>query len=102
MLSPFDLLKFSSPLPCSLSHRADEQFDQTLIPSILATIEEGGYTNILPPVALDVCSDPSTWPRPGAQAEGGGAALWDAMMCINMIHISPQVFNLYCCCLYVR
>ncbi len=45
--------------------------------SIAAWVEETGLTNILPPLALDVCEPP--WP-----VERAGAVL-----CINMIHISP-------------
>lgn len=59
------------------------------IPDIGATIAEGGYSNIRPPLALDVCSDPTTWPRP--EAEGGSTTLWDAVICSNMIHIAPLV-----------
>ena len=69
------------------------QYDETLIPEIVTTIELCGFSNILPPVQLDVRSDPATWPRPATNSEGagGGGALWDAAMCINMIHIAPQV-----------
>ena len=43
---------------------------------------------------LDVCSDPSKWPHPAGgdgAGEGGATKLWDAVICSNMIHISPQV-----------
>ena len=45
--------------------------------SIAAWVEETGLTNILPPLALDVCEP--HWPVERA----------DAVLCINMIHISP-------------
>jgi len=66
------------------------QYDEARLPDIAATIHEGSYGNIRPPVALDVCSDPVTWPRPKT---GGadGPGLWDAVVCSNMIHISPEV-----------
>ena len=73
------------------------QYDETCIPEIATTIERSGFTNILPPVQLDVRADPATWPRPAVNAEegggsgGGGGGLWDAAMCINMIHIAPKV-----------
>lgn len=77
-----------------LSPAQNSQYDETSIPDILATIEEGQYSNIRPPLVLDVCSDPSKWPRPAGrdgQDEGGAERLWDAVICSNMIHISPQV-----------
>ena len=45
--------------------------------SIAAWVEETGLTNILPPLALEVCEP--HWPVGRA----------DAALCINMIHISP-------------
>lgn len=45
--------------------------------SIAAWVEETGLTNILPPLSLDVCEP--QWPVERA----------DAVLCINMIHISP-------------
>lgn len=78
--------------PYCVVQRPTNQYDQARIPEISATIEEGQHSNIRPPVALDVCSDASTWPRPAEAGEGGGGAkLWDAVMCSNMIHISPKV-----------
>eukprot|EP00903_Cladosiphon_okamuranus_P009423 g8986.t1 len=69
------------------------EYDESRIPDILATIEEGQYSNICPPLVLDVCSDPSKWPRP-ARGEGAGEGsprrLWDAVICSNMIHVSPK------------
>lgn len=70
------------------------QYDEIRIPDILATVQEGQYSNIRPPLVLDVCSDPSKWPRPaggGGAGEAGATRLWDAVICSNMIHISPQV-----------
>ncbi|CAM9177276.1 unnamed protein product [Ectocarpus sp. 13 AM-2016] len=82
---------FANHLPASWTYQPTE-YDQTRIPDILATIEEGKHSNIHPPVVLDVCSDPSTWPRPagGETAEGASGRQWDAIVCSNMIHISPQ------------
>ncbi|MBT8468295.1 MAG: DUF938 domain-containing protein [Deltaproteobacteria bacterium] len=45
--------------------------------SINAWVEESNRENLLPAIDLDVCSPP--WPIANA----------DAMLCINMIHISP-------------
>lgn len=45
--------------------------------SINAWVEESNRENLLPPIELDVCSPP--WPIASA----------DALLCINMIHISP-------------
>jgi SAM-dependent methyltransferase len=45
--------------------------------SINAWVEESNCENLLPPIELDVCSPP--WPIASA----------DALLCINMIHISP-------------
>ncbi len=45
--------------------------------SIQAWVEESALENLLPPIALDACSPP--WPIASA----------DAVLCINMIHISP-------------
>ncbi|CAM9533849.1 unnamed protein product, partial [Laminaria digitata] len=66
--------------------------DETRILEIAKTIERCGFTNILPPVILDVRSDPSTWPRPATSSEGtgGDGGQWDAVMCISMIHMAPQ------------
>ena len=47
------------------------------IRSIAAWVDEAGRDNLLPPLELDVRS--ATWPVSSA----------DAMVCINMIHISP-------------
>lgn len=46
--------------------------------SIAAWRAAAGLSNLLPPIRLDA-TDPSTWP-----AEG-----FEALVCINMIHISP-------------
>ena len=50
-------------------------------PEALASIEawraEGGLGNVLPPLRLDAAAE--TWPVPDA----------DAVLCINMVHISP-------------
>ena len=50
----------------------DELFD-----SIAAHVSDAGVENVLPPIPLDVTLDP--WPVSTA----------DALICINMIHISP-------------
>ena len=46
--------------------------------SIAAWTAEAGPANLQPPLALD-CLDEATWPE----------APFDAMVCINMVHISP-------------
>jgi SAM-dependent methyltransferase len=51
--------------------------DLQMHPSIAGWIAESGLSNVLPPVALDVCQP--DWPVDHA----------DAVVCINMIHISP-------------
>jgi SAM-dependent methyltransferase len=51
--------------------------DAAALQSIAAWTRDAGVTNVLPPVLLDASS--SDWP----------AATADAMICINMIHISP-------------
>ena len=45
--------------------------------SIAAYVSESGLANLRPPLALDVCT--AAWPLAAA----------DAVVCINMIHISP-------------
>ncbi|CAM9926899.1 unnamed protein product, partial [Hapterophycus canaliculatus] len=76
---------FAQQLPsCTIQ---PTEYDEARLPDILATIDEGNYSNIRPPIVLDVCSDPGTWPSP---TTGAGSRLWDAVMCSNMIHISPQ------------
>lgn len=51
--------------------------DETARASIAAYIAEAGLPTLRPPLVLDASAD--TWPVPHA----------DAMVCINMIHISP-------------
>lgn len=46
--------------------------------SIAAWRAAAGLPNLLPPIRVDA-ADPSTWPTEG----------FDALVCINMIHISP-------------
>lgn len=46
--------------------------------SIAAWAAEGGTDRLQPPLALD-CLDETTWPADG----------FDAVVCINMVHISP-------------
>lgn len=48
--------------------------------SITIWAREAGLPNLNPPLALDA-ADPATWP----------GATFDAVVCINMIHISPWV-----------
>jgi len=52
--------------------------DPTALASIAAWREEAGIPNLAAPLALDA-ADPATWPT----------APVDAVVCINMIHISP-------------
>lgn len=51
--------------------------DAAALQSIPAWVHDAGVTNVLPPVLLDASSN--DWPIASA----------DAMICINMIHISP-------------
>lgn len=51
--------------------------DPTALASIAAWVAASGLTNILPPVELDASAD--RWPVEAA----------DAILCINMVHISP-------------
>jgi hypothetical protein len=52
--------------------------DPEALASIAAWRQQAGLTNLLPPLALD-CAQPETWPVTRA----------DAVVAINMIHISP-------------
>ena len=52
--------------------------DLTARASITAWSEAAGLSNLQPPLALDA-ADPATWP----------AGPVDAVVCINMLHISP-------------
>ena len=52
--------------------------DSTARASIAAWRDEAGLPNLLPPLALDA-SDPTSWPVTAAAA----------VVCINMVHISP-------------
>lgn len=53
------------------------ELDPEMRLSIAGWLEETGLPNILPPLALDVCE--AHWP----------VARADAVLCINMVHISP-------------
>ena len=52
--------------------------DDEALASIAAWRAQGGLANLAPPLRLDA-ADPSTWPR----------GPFEAVICINMIHISP-------------
>ena len=52
-------------------------YSDAALPSIAAWVEEAGVPNVRAPVRLDASAD--TWPVERA----------DAILCINMIHISP-------------
>ena len=54
--------------------------------SISAWSAQSPSPNLLPPLLLDVMSDP--WPVAGA-----GAGAWDAVFCANLLHIAP-----WACC----
>jgi len=67
---------FASHLP-ALSFQPTEP-DSASRDSMVARIRAAGLTNVEAPLALDVLE--SRWPL---------AAMYDAVLCINMIHISP-------------
>ncbi|MYZ47132.1 DUF938 domain-containing protein [Propylenella binzhouense] len=51
--------------------------DPRMLPSISAWVETSGLANVRAPIVLDVCA--GAWP----------AGPFDAILCINMVHISP-------------
>mmetsp|Transcript_49658 Transcript_49658/g.124848 ORF Transcript_49658/g.124848 Transcript_49658/m.124848 type:complete len:212 (-) Transcript_49658:131-766(-) len=53
--------------------------------SIRAWIDHSGLSNVRDPVLLDARLPSSEWPRPSAEPD----SKWDAMLNVNMIHISP-------------
>jgi cyclopropane fatty-acyl-phospholipid synthase-like methyltransferase len=67
---------FASQLPAFTFQPTEP--DASSRASMRTRIREAGLTNVEAPVALDVLE--SRWPV---------AALYDAVLCINMIHISP-------------
>ena len=69
------VVHFAKALP-ALDWQPSE-FDAAMLPSIASWIESEGLANVRPPLALDVGRHP--WP----------VARADAIVCINMIHISP-------------
>lgn len=69
------VIHFASALPALDFQPTDR--DAAARASIDARIAEAGLGNVRPALALDVMADP--WPLAAA----------DAMVCINMIHISP-------------
>ncbi len=66
---------FSAHLPALRWQPSDQASDA--LQSIRSWVDEEGRDNLLPPLLLDVCQP--TWPVDRA----------DALLCINMIHISP-------------
>ena len=68
-------LHFAAAFPALTFHPSDP--DPQARESILAWIGSSGLANILPPIALDAAALP--WPIASA----------DAILCINMVHISP-------------
>jgi hypothetical protein len=52
--------------------------------SIMAWSDESGLSNLRPPMRLDAASPPDEWPLRSA----------DAVLCINMVHISPWTATL--------
>jgi SAM-dependent methyltransferase len=69
------IVHFAKALPALEWQPSDPDRDQHA--SIMAWIEAEGLKNVRPPIALDVGAHP--WPVEHA----------DAVLCINMIHISP-------------
>ena len=59
--------------------------------SIAAWSAQSPSPGLLPPLQLDVLSDP--WPVAGA-----GAGAWDAVFCANLLHIAPWA----CCAALMR
>ncbi len=78
--SGYHAAKFARALP-HLSWQASDP-DEESRASIAASVAEAALPNLPPPLALDVC-DP-IWPIVTA----------DAVVCINMIHISPWAATL--------
>jgi hypothetical protein len=73
--SGYHAAAFAKELPHLVWQPSDP--DQSARASIAAYVAECGLTNLLTPITLDVTRQP--WPVDRA----------DAMLCINMIHISP-------------
>lgn len=69
------IVHFASALPNLMFQPSDP--DETALRSIAAWSHDSGAANIRPPVLLDASAD--IWPITAA----------DAILCINMIHISP-------------
>lgn len=69
------VVHFANALPGLTFQPSDP--DETALRSIAAWIAESGLNNIRPPLLLDATQD--DWP----------VATADAILCINMIHISP-------------
>jgi SAM-dependent methyltransferase len=69
------VVHFAKALP--LLHWQPTDLDQQMHPSIARWIEHDGLTNVRQPIALDVGVEP--WPIDHA----------DAVLCINMIHVTP-------------
>ncbi len=69
------IVHFANALPGLMFQPSDP--DANALRSIAGWIDDSGAANIRPPVLLDASAD--TWPVTAA----------DAILCINMIHISP-------------
>ena len=69
------VVHFANALPALTFQPSDP--DETALRSIAAWTRDSGAANIRPPVLLDASAD--TWPVESA----------NAILCINMIHISP-------------
>lgn len=67
---------FFAPLFPNLSWQPSDADEESLA-SIEAWVADSAAANLLPPVVLDAASD--TWP----------VARADAILCVNMVHISP-------------
>jgi hypothetical protein len=71
------IVHFAEALPALIFQPSDQ--DRDARHSIAAWIAASGLANLRPPIALDAATSP--WPLAAA----------DAILCINMIHISPWV-----------
>ena len=57
------------------------EYDRNNLPSIQEYVDESGFTNIRPPLHVDITTDITSWDLP--------VDLYDLMININMIHITP-------------
>ncbi len=73
--SGYHAAAFAQAMPCFTWQPSEPDAEARV--SITAHVEDLGLANLLPPLDINVCAE--TWPAINA----------DAVLCINMIHISP-------------